>query len=331
MLAKKEDETLVGEAAEAATKGASRYTRSYPIQRLIPEKWEEMMHVWSHAFYNVARKAPDECVVVITEAPLVPRETREYIGQCMLRSFQVAAVNFIHQETAALFSTGMTTGIVVDSGYSVTRSVAVVEGALLSHTYKFVELGGQDVSAWIHERLPEVDDEVDLVKRTACYIPEDMEQERKDGKGVTMELQRGEVHVPLECRIEAPNILFDPKACENIVCLMEKCEYESIQSMVADTLLKAAPESQKSLAANVVLVGGNSKFHNYGARLNLEVNKELNERHSIVSSVKVKAAAEREYQVWLGANIFSMLDSIKWCTQDLYDEEGGDIFGRIMA
>ena len=101
--------------------------------------------------------------------------------------------------------------------------------------------------------------------------------------------------------------------------------------MVADTLLKAAPESQKSLAANVVLVGGNSKFHNYGARLNLEVNKELNERHSIVSSVKVKAAAEREYQVWLGANIFSMLDSIKWCTQDLYDEEGGDIFGRIMA
>ena len=51
-------------------------TLKYPIEHGVVTNWEDMMNIWQHT-YNVLHVAPDEHPVLLTEAPLNPKENRE--------------------------------------------------------------------------------------------------------------------------------------------------------------------------------------------------------------------------------------------------------------
>jgi centractin len=60
----------------------------------------------------------------------------------MFEKFQVSSFYLALQQVLALYSTGKTTGVILNSGYGMTSAVPVFEGFALSHAIQKINLGG---------------------------------------------------------------------------------------------------------------------------------------------------------------------------------------------
>src|SRR5579885_2330972 len=103
-------------------------TLKYPIEHGIVTNWDDMEKILHHTFYNELRVAPEEHPVVMSEAVLNPKANREKITQIMFESFNVPGFCLVTTATLALFASGRTTGVVLESGDGVTYSVPIYEG-----------------------------------------------------------------------------------------------------------------------------------------------------------------------------------------------------------
>lgn len=97
--------------------------------------------------------------MLLTEAPLNPRQNRDTAAQIFFETFNVPAFFTSIQAILSLcvdrrglggkkeadgrYSTGRTTGIVLDSGDGVTHAVPVFEGFALPHAIQRIDLAGR--------------------------------------------------------------------------------------------------------------------------------------------------------------------------------------------
>jgi len=137
---------FVGEEAQAR-RGILKL--SYPIEHGAIRDWDEMTLVWNHCFSNELRVDPSTRKVLLTEAPKNAKQNREHICQIMFEKFCVSGFNVQIQAVLALYSSGRTTGIVLDSGDGVTHAVPIFEGYSLPHAIGRMDLAGRDLTEWI--------------------------------------------------------------------------------------------------------------------------------------------------------------------------------------
>ena len=108
-----------------------------------------MEKMWEHTFYSELKVSPDEHPVLLTEAPLNKAFNREKMIQIMFENFNVPAMCVANQAVLSLYSAGMTSGIVCDSGYGVTYSAPIYEGFLMSDAVTKILFGGQDLTQFM--------------------------------------------------------------------------------------------------------------------------------------------------------------------------------------
>ena len=106
----------------------------------------------------------------------------------MFESFNVPAFYLAIQAVLSLYSSGKTTGLVLDAGDGVTHTVPIYEGYALPHAIERNDLAGRDLTSYLQKLLNEVglnfssSAELEIIKvskENHCYVALDYEAELK--------------------------------------------------------------------------------------------------------------------------------------------------------
>ncbi|KAI9639690.1 actin family [Dioszegia hungarica] len=293
----------------------------YPMEHGIVMDWDDMERIWGWVYSDGLKALSEEHPVLLTEAPLNPRQNRDVAAQIFFETFNVPAFFTSVQAVLSLYSSGRTTGIVLDSGDGVTHAVPVFEGFSMPHAIRRIDLAGRDVTDQLqlllrkngHYLHTSAEKEVvRQIKEKTCYLSLNPAKEEKDNGGALGEFRLPDgkmIQLGTE-RFLAPEILFNPEIIGQ--------EYPGVHQVIVDSINRTDLDLRKSLYSNIVLSGGSTLCTGFGDRLLAEV-KKLNKEVKL----KIYAPPERIYSTWIGGSILAGLSTFKkmWVSADEYKED----------
>jgi actin-related protein len=306
----------------------------YPIEHGIINNWDDMEKIWHHTFYDELRVSPNERNVMLTEAPLNPKNNRERMTTIMFETFNTPGIYIGIQAVLSLYSAGKTTGIVMDAGDGVTHFVPIFEGYAFPHAIMRINLAGRDLTEYLlkilsergHHLTTSAEQEiVKDIKEKLTYVALDFDAELKEAsksscKDAQYEMPDGNMITIGSERFRCPEVLFKP--------MMIGKEFVGIHEQCYNSIMKSDVDVRKDLYSNIVLSGGTTMFTGLAERLQKEVQKLA--PTTMGPKIKVIATPERKYSVWIGGSILSSLTNFQnmWITKAEYDDSGPQIVHR---
>lgn len=208
----------------------------YPMEHGIVTDWNDMEKIWSYIYSKDQLSTfSEEHPVLLTEAPLNPRQNREKSAEIFFESFNVPALFVSMQAVLSLYSTGRTTGVVLDSGDGVTHAVPIYEGFAMPHSIMRVDIAGRDVSRYLRLLLRKEGinfnttaefETVRTIKEKACYLASNpLKEETLDTEHIAYTLPDGNT-----LQVNQRSYFFHFSL--NRLILDRSCEVQSARSII---------------------------------------------------------------------------------------------------
>jgi len=248
----------------------------------------------------------------------------------MFEVFSVPKLHLSMQAVCALYATGRTTGVVLDSGDGVSHTVPIYEGFAIPHSIQKMLLAGCDLTTYLQTLLKErnlnfnTPTEMDIVKdikETMCYVVGDFDAAMRDAKesnacDKNYNLPDGKQIMIGNERFRCAEAMFRPEVLGKDIEGVHKNCFESITRSHTEASVR------RDLFSNIILTGGSTLFEGMSERMQHEMSKLAD---GVNSKAKVLAPPERLYSVWLGGSILASLSTFQtmWISKQEYDEYGG--------
>ncbi|KAI9347469.1 actin family [Pilaira anomala] len=304
----------------------------YPIQQGIITDWDNMEKIWDYAFHHKLTLSPnnEHHPVLLTEDPFNPKPNREKMFQIMFEKFNVPASYVSIPAVLSLYASGLTTGLVLDSGDDTTYVFPIFEGEPLYDASVCFEVAGRNITDALAARLAErgghsfvtisQHEVVRDMKEKLCYVAFDYELEiKEDDIERSYMLPDGQViTVGNEC-FSAPEALFKP----NLIGFEST---SGIHEIIYNTIMKCDVDIHQDLYSQIVLAGGNTMLDGFADRLHMELSL------LTPSSTKIEmiAPSDRMFSAWTGGSSLASLSTFEnmWITAEEYQEFGASIIHR---
>jgi actin-related protein 2 len=328
-------DVMVGDEAQ---KCRNALQISYPLDNGIIRNWDEIQFVWDYTFYEKLKIKPNECKIMLTEAPMNPKKNRERMVEVMFEKYGFQGVYIAIQAVLVLYAQGLLTGVVVDSGDGVTHIIPVFEGFALPHLTKRLDVAGRDITRYLIKLLllrgyafnRTADFEtVRQIKEKLCYVGYDLDLEKKLALETTVlvepyTLPDGRIIKVGAERFEASEALFNP----SLIGL----EVTGVADQLFNTIQSADMDTRAEFYQHIVLSGGSSMYPGLPSRLE----KDIRELYltKIAKGDKVRAEKfklriedppRRKHMVFLGGAVLAEIMKDKdhfWMNMREYKEQG---------
>ena len=314
---------LIGEDAIAAI---GRINVDSPMEHGVVKNWGQMEHILRSVLDTLGADIAQDGVV-LTQPSFNPLENSETFAQLMFETFDAKSFAFASQGPCALYASGRTTGIVLDSGEGITQCLPIYDSFIVNRAANRINIGGKDVGDHFTRILfergynftgPADRFLVQKIKEELCYVSTDYAKELDGPEAEILEsfgLPDGQsIEVGKE-RFRATEILFNPTIIHS--------EMPSFPTFVTTAVKGCGLDIRPHLLGNIVLTGGNTMFNGFADRIKEDVLKFF----PGFGGVKVVEAPDRKYAVWAGASVLSTLSSFKESIipKAAYEEHGPSI------
>ncbi|XP_011361896.1 actin-like protein 8 [Pteropus vampyrus] len=301
-------------------------TFSYPIQRGRVLNWEGVEYIWSFILEK-SRREHESSPVLVTESPLREPADRKKTLEIMFELLDVPSLLLADQLEMSLYASGLLTGVVVDSGYGLTRIQPFYLGRPLRPSGKTLEFAGQDLSTYLFKSLFKDHDNghnlfkletVATTQMSKCYVPQnlgealDFRQSLPSGsdESNTYQLPDGTSVELAPMQRLAPEMFFSPQVFD--------LPGPSIPQALVDSVKTCEASLHPLLVSHVMACGGNTLYPGFTKRLY----KELTTDHFSCNKATVWVGSSRNFSVWLGGSVVAHLSTYKseWMTKEEYVE-----------
>ena len=305
-------------------------TTTSPIQYGQIVNFDAMIVIWRYLFDKLNVNI-ETYPIILTEMPLNSKENRERMTEIMFEKLKVKQMYIACAPVLALYASGKTTGVVVDSGDGLTHVLPVYEGFAFSHAITRLSIAGSEVTKYLtkiladngcaFDNLDEIGKQqiIKDIKEKLCYVANDYDECTEIAKNIPdkqkyyYELPDGKLlKVEEDIRFQAPEVMFNPE----LVGLEEGGIQDTISSCLE---LCSGRYNNHKYKRSIVLSGGNTCFPGFGERLQTELNKfETDETLTVV------CPPERKNSAWIGGSLLASLRTVQkmWVTEPEYYEEG---------
>ena len=313
---------------------------NYPVENGIVKHWDNMVHLWNYTFHDKMKINPADHKIMLTEAPLNPKENRKKTIENMFEKYGFAGAHMSIQAMLVLYAQGLLTGVVVDSGDGVTHVVPVYDGFVPQHLIRRLDVAGRHITSYLIKLLllrgysfnRSADfATVQQIKEKLCYVALDLDVERRLAQETTVLMEKfslpdGTVIKLGRERFEAPEALFNPQ-------LVDK-DGDGMAAMVFNMIQAADIDCRADYFKHIVLSGGTSMYPGLPSRLEQDI-KALYLKHVLKGAedrmnrlkLRIEDPPRRKHMVYLGASVLGDLMRDRtdfWVTKQEYQEKGID-------
>jgi len=324
---------------------------SHPIRKglVVPEAWGDPLHdtkdrskgaierIFEHVYEHLLKTDPKEQnqPLLLTEPSLTDltpaMKNKEAMCEILFESIGVPALYVAQTPVLSLYSSGRTTGMVIEAGFGLCHTAPIFEGYPLFHSILQLDFAGQELTDMVVRQLADQGCRferchekyiAEYLKETLCQVAEDrhafeqnfsaqddiVETKLPDGTKVRLDGRRWAV----------AEALFDPQQ-------LEKGESsKGLQNLAIESVRKCDPDIGPTLYQNVCLAGGSTMFAGMPDRMQHELSEVVPEK------VKIHAATERKQAAWIGGSILASLPTFQdmWVKKDEYEEYGSQHPGQ---
>lgn len=168
--------------------------------------------------------------------------------QIMFEVFNVPCLYVSVQGVLSLYSSGRTSGVVLDSGDGVSHTVPIYEGYAIPHAIQRIHLAGRDLTEYLRQILAQrgysftTAAELEIVrdiKEKMCYVVPDFDAAMKEAEEShacekNYELPDGRKILIGNERFRCPEILFQPSHANHEIEGVHKYTYDSVMKCDVD-------------------------------------------------------------------------------------------------
>ncbi|KYQ89879.1 actin [Tieghemostelium lacteum] len=264
----------------------------------------------------------------MTDSPLNSKSNRERMTEILFEKFNVPSLHICNSAVASMFASGLSNGIVLDSGDGCTHVVPVYDGYSLPHAILPFEISGKDLTNHLVKLLMEKDFAftttsekllVRDIKEKLAYVALDYNQELKGNEKdieKTYELPDGTDLSIGNHRFRCTEPLFKSE-------LLNSNSSGGIHELIHNSILKCNGDLRKDMYSNILLSGGNTMIDRLSERL----------KHEITllappgTTVNIISPPDRSFSTWIGASMLASSESFqqKLITKKEYKEYGATI------
>jgi actin-related protein 10 len=322
-------------------------TTQLKSDQLLREMLVEFLYT---IYYKVLNANSRERKVVIVESVMTSSEFRRALADVLFNNFQAVSVAFIESHVAALYTLGISKGLVIDCGYSDCQIMPIAENIPLAGLAGFVNCGARAIHRNIEamlrrhahvtvkgqrmrcidvESLTFSEDILEDIKLRCCFVTP-LERARQyyaelESKSLPIDTFAGlDFKFAPDCDYNLPKnyILHVPGFVREMALdfvFVDKVDGDqTVPHLILDTILRSPIDLRRDLTENVVLLGGTCMLLGFKARLASEINWLLSNEGAYVKSFHFKKfkyhvpPSHDNYTAWLGGAIFGALDNLDY-------------------
>lgn len=222
----------------------------------------------------------------ISAPPLFSFDQQVALCELCFEDFGVEGFYIGDQSTLALYATGRTSGLVLDSGHISTSATPGFEGSALTHFTIESKYGGKEITEQVQKLFSKYNINVQNIQLVEKWKEKSCRVFPLDNSPC-----KNETHIfslPDSSSISIQ--LSDIQSCTEFLFNSEFSSFDPVQHLIAGSIKQCDPSLINLLYKNIIIIGGNSTMKGFHERCNQEM-QNLN-----VKNFSLKIACQNDSQ-----------------------------------